>query len=218
MTVPYRPDLATFCDILRDYSRHGLLYFREQSSDTQGRIRSALGGGLEDSGDQIDAKFAAIKRGGQSQLRFLPMPRPGGNDFKASFFLPRIDPGPGANYSCSFTVLFWIERDTGRTIAMRFESSDGPGNAHAYTHMQLTRTIGAMTTSFEQWIPDSYPAVPLSYDHPLQLFVGMAVAVHGYSANEKNEYVRAAMTASMAQGSALERARKILDEVRRILG
>ena len=217
MPEVYRPDLSTFCDILRDYSQHGLLYFKNQTRDMQQKIRSALRGELEDNPEQIDHKLGTIKKGGQSLLQFLPMPQPGGTDFKASFFLPRITRENSGNYTCSFIVIFWIERDMGKTMAIRIEPSGDPGNAHAYTHMQLTRTSGNITTSLENWTPESYPALPLGYHHPLQLFIGMAVAVHGYSRNDQKEYIRAAITDSMSQGSSALRARRILDEVKLML-
>ena len=216
MADPYRPDLAIFCNILLDYSRHGLAYFKRQSSQMQGKMRASLGGYLEDNGDQIAWKLARISKGNQSQLRFLPMPRPGGNDFKASFFLPRITRNDDESYTCSFIVVFWVDRDNGKTMAVRFEPSGGLGDPHAYTHLQLTRKVTDpnITTSFEPWVPDSYPAFPLGYDHPLQLFVGMAVAVHGYSASNKREYVRAAIMDSMVMAS---RARRILEEAKSML-
>ncbi len=222
MADAYRPDLATFCDILRDYSRQGLTYFKDQPSELQQRMRADLAGSLEDDESRIAQKLAAIRKGNQSQLRFLPMPRPGGNDFNASFFWPRITSSNDGSYRCSFIVLFWVEveADKGKTIAVRFDPRGEPGDPHAYTHPQLTRTIRDLniTTGFEQWVPTSYPAFPLGYDHPLQLFVGMAVAVHGYTATDQGEYVRTAITESMAKGNAALRARKILDEVKRMLG
>lgn len=222
MVDAYCPDLATFCDILRDYSLHGLAYFKDQSSELQRRMRADLQGSLEDDKYQIARKLVAIRKGNQTQLGFLPMPRPGGNDFKASFFLPRITSNYDGNYMCSFIVLFWVDvgAEKGNTIAVRFDPRGEAGNPHAYTHLQLTRTIKNpnISTGFEQWVPTSYPAFPLGYDHPLQLFIGMAVAVHGYTARDKGEYVRAAITESMAQGNAALRARKILEEVKRMLG
>jgi hypothetical protein len=115
MTDPYRPDIGAFCDILRDYSRYGLSYFKDQTRDMQQRMRTVLAGGLEDNDDQIEAKLAAIKKGGQSQLRFLPMPRPGGTDFKASFFLPRIVRSGDGTYASHSLLCFgskrkWVRR------------------------------------------------------------------------------------------------------------
>ncbi len=217
MAEAYRPGLATFCDILRDYSHHGLAYFKDQSTDMQQSMRAALSGGLEDNAYHIERKLAEIGKGNRPQLQFLPMPRPAGRDFKASFFLPRITRNDDESYSCSFTVVFWIEKEKGKTMAVRFEPSGGIGDSHAYTHLQLTRTIKDpnITTSFKPWVPDSYPAFPLGYDHPLQLFVGMAVAVHGYSASNKREYVRAAIMDSMVMAP---RARRILEEAKSMLG
>src|SRR5260370_41567716 len=144
MPEVYAPDLPTFCDILRDYSRYGLLYFRGQESATQQKIREALRGSLEDNADRIERKLAATKKGDPASFGFLPMPKPGGNDFRAAFFLPHITSGLGANYTCSFALLFWIDRDMGKTVAIRIEPSGGVNNAHAYTHMQLTRTRGTV--------------------------------------------------------------------------
>lgn len=224
MTDPYCPDLAAFCDILRDYSQHGLGYFKDQSQDRQQTLRQALGGSLENKYEEIERKLAEIKNGSPSRLRFLPMPRPAGRDFMMSFFLPRIWRTDDQRYMCSFVVLFWVERELGKTIAVRLEPSGEADDAHSYTHLQLTRTILSPTitspliTSLDYWVPESYPAVPLGYDHPVQLFVGMAVAVHGYRANNKKEYARAAIQDSMLQGASAIRARQILDEMKRMLG
>jgi hypothetical protein len=216
MDTRYRPDLDTFCDILRDYARHGLKHFKAQPDSVQRAIRAALENHIEDDEREIDVKFGAVKREGPArELKFLPMPKPGGHDFRVSFFLPRFKRSDGGGYTCSFVVLWWIERDKGRTLALRVEPSEA-GTAHAYTHWQFTREIGAITTSSEPWLPTSYPAIPLGYDHPVQLFMGLAAAVHGYGGSESAEFVRHRIREAMAQGSP-GRAEKLLGELGRML-
>lgn len=221
MPDQYRPNLSEFCNILRDYSRHGLSYFDTQSADTRQKLRESISMRLEDNAKQIEYKLGAITKGRHERLGFLPMPRPGGHDFKASFFLPRIatridDP---EWYDCSFVVVFWIERERGKTIAVRFERSDDEDDAHAYSHLQLTKRIDdvSVATSFQDWIPDSYPAFPLRCDSPIQLFVCMVVSVHGYSANNKREYSRLTIEEAMTQGQAALRARNLLEEMKKML-
>jgi hypothetical protein len=211
---PYQPSLGDFCDILRDYSHSGLKYFKKLPGAIQQGIRQSLGNKLEENSQLFDLKFSKIKQGKSSSLNFLPMPQPGGDDFAASFFLPYIT-GTSC-YTCSFTVLFWINFGKGATCAIRFEPSGGQDNAHGYTHMQLSRDVQGMSTSFELWTPSSYPAVPLGYHHPIQLFVGIATAVHGYAPGPKasNNYVRRAILDAIGDASA---AKKILCEVDRML-
>jgi len=226
MPDAYRPDLPTFCDILRHYSRHGLIYFKELSDDMQRNIRLKLGGSIEDNDHEIDRKLASIKNGQQPGLKFLPMPRPGGKDFRASFFLPRIHVDNDDNYTCSFLIIFWVEREGGKTIAirleppMRLESTEEDADAHRYTHLQLTIAVKGpnIVTDFADWTPKSYPAFPLGYSHPLQMFVGMAIAAHGYSASSKKEYLRRAISDSMAEGNAALIAQKIFVELKRTFG
>ncbi|MBR0894600.1 hypothetical protein JQ616_06545 [Bradyrhizobium tropiciagri] len=219
--MAYEPDLETFCDILRDYSRHGLTYFKTHSTALQGMLRASLGGHIEDNDDRIERKLATLKKGGQADLSFLPMPKPSGKEIKAGFFLPRIVPGDEGKYQCSFEIIFWIERDRGKTFGMRFEpAGENPSDSHCYPHVQLTRQFDppTVTTHLESWMPTSYPAIPLGYKHPLQLFLGMAVALHGYSANGKEEYARAVIIDAMRRGQAALRAKQILEEVKRMLG
>jgi hypothetical protein len=177
-------DIDEFCGVLQDYALAGLKDFKKLKDETRKKIRTALSEQLEDNDRTLGNKIGRIKHGDPGLL-FLPMPKSEGKDFTASFFRPEnIHVGPP--YTCSFTVLFWIEK-ANRTCALRFEPSHGSGTAHAYAHMQLTHKIFGVgdgtedfTTDGPTWIPDSYPAIPLGYHNPMHLFIGLAVAVHGY--------------------------------------
>jgi len=215
MDAAYSPDFDTFCEILRDYSRHGIAYFKSLPDQTQRKMRAKLENKIEANDDNVDAVIAAIKRGERKEFDFLPMPKPGGRNFAASFFQPRMKVDGNGRYSCSYVVVFWIDNAEGKTIAIRLESG-AAGSAHAFMHMQLTRSTRspAIETSFETWIPTSYPAIPLGYVHPVQVFAGMAMAVHGYSADGNRKYVREVVLDSMKA----DIARDILAEIKRLFG
>jgi len=228
MTDPYCPNLPTYCNILRDYAIHGQRYFDGLSGDVQKRIRGKLGGHIETDGYAIDTKFKSIKdkKSVSSPFRFLPMPKPGSDEFQASFFLPKIDIKSDDKYECSFNIIFWIDKDGGKTIAVRLEPpmqvkpSEEDADAHRYSHLQLTATCRSpdVATDLPAWAPQSYPGFPLAYRHPLQFFIGMVISVHGYNEKNRARFASQTIKDSMKTAAAAQTSVRIFAEMERTFG
>lgn len=120
---------------------------------------------------------------------FLPMPdtfrrwrkrrsdRP-----RVSLFAPRYTDGMHSHVAFDL-ILFVSFKDDRRCLAFRFEPADGPGSSHGYPHVQLSRSLSRRTFPVgcvPSWLPDSYPAVPVPARDSMDMFLSMAVAVHGF--------------------------------------
>jgi hypothetical protein len=215
--MDYNPPLADFCDILRDYSLSGLSFYRNLAGPSKKEIFSQLGLLIEDDAQALEWKFSEVKNRRPQEIRLVPMPKPSGTDFFASFFVPQFRFLPKKQFACSFSLLFWVNHDGGRTIAFRLEPAGEGTNAHGYSHVQISQLVKfpRHETSLEKWVPTSYPAFPCRLEAPLHFFAAAAMAVHGFNAQTNSHYFASAITAAMQTGGSAERARRILSEVQR---
>jgi hypothetical protein len=220
MTSDYDPSLSDFCDILKDYSLSGLDYFSKIGGKPKADIERTFGSLIENESQALEYKFSEAKRQRQSSFNFIPMPKPSGNDFLISFFVPRFRFLNKAKFHCAFCLIVWINQEGGKTIAFRFEPGDYGNSPHAYSHLQLSRVVRLPdhTTNIEKWMPVSYPAFPFRLDTPLQFFAATAVAVHGYSPQQDARFVAKAMRTAMQNGTAADRGRRVVAEIERVFG
>lgn len=69
-------------------------------------------------------------------------------------------------------------------VGFRFEMSEGPNSIHCYPHAQLITAWGLggkdwMNLPTPNWLPISYPALPLDVRTPLGLVIAMFVSLYG---------------------------------------
>jgi hypothetical protein len=220
MAPIYEPTLGEFCDILKDYSNSGIAYWKSLGGERQQDISKMFGPLIENNSLQLEFKFSKIKKKREEIFNFIPMPQPSGNDFAISFFVPSFEFLGGSRFQCSFGLVAWIDHDKGRTVAFRFEPAHADDSSHAYPHLQLTRIVKSPshTSSFEKWMPQSYPAFPFGLSSPVEFFAAVAVAVHGYSRAHRALYVAEAVGAAMKAGNSALRGKRVVDEIHRLFG
>jgi hypothetical protein len=220
MTSAYDPSLGDFCDILKDYALSGISFWHTLGGKRQTEVARLFGPLIENDPQQLEWKFSEAKKERAPQFNFIPMPEPSGRDFVISFFVPRFDFSSGKKFRCGFLLVAWINHNGGRTVAFRFEAAHGDNTSHAYDHLQLTRIMNSPdhTSSFEKWIPQSYPAFPFVLANPLEFFATIAVAVHGYSRKHKAHYVAKTVSSAMQDGNAALRGRRVVEEINRLFG
>jgi hypothetical protein len=172
---------------------------------------------IEDERQKIERKFSEAKKRRLPHFNFIPMPKPT-DDFTVSFFVPRFQFTDGDNFRCAFCLVAWIDHGDGQTISFRLEPADADNMPHSYNHIQLSRKVRSpdMATTVPSWLPSSYPAFPVGLSTPLQFFAAIAVAVHGYSRDQKALYIGQAITTGSAESNAAIRARRVLNEIHRI--
>jgi hypothetical protein len=123
------------------------------------------------------------------------------------FFLPVNE--PVANRPAFDLLLLCLAEP--HCLGLRFEPAQT--GTHEYGHVQMNRKM--MVNAIEvvgipNWIPESYPALPLRTSDPFQLFLSMATSVHGY---------RLGMTELFENVIPEPRKRKkYLDELNEVMG
>ena len=106
----------------------------------------------------------------------VPMPNVKGIDW--CFFKPRSLFNP--SLMCSFDVLLLCGE---QTLGLRFEPPEKVSSTHGYTHVQFSSKLAHKTLpirSVPDWLPTSYPAVPVRAKNSLELFLSLGVAMHGF--------------------------------------
>lgn len=81
----------------------------------------------------------------------------------------------------AFDLVLIVDDD--QSLGFRFEPADKTeDSSHGYGHVQmnclLQKTIEVK--GIPKWLPDSYPAFPMTSSEPLRMFLLMATSVHGY--------------------------------------
>ena len=113
-----------------------------------------------------------------SRIKFIPMPKRSKKALESCFFLPIRNIAANGCQSMGFELFVLVDKSN--CLAFRYESAH-PGSIHDYGHVQLTKVLKRRTapTTIPSWIPDDFPAFPLGTSNPLDLFLAMAVSVHG---------------------------------------
>jgi len=122
---------------------------------------------------------------GKAGRLYIPMPLPprksksrrsGHRGFERCFFCPK-----NSNGQLVSLILFLLIDLAGKCLVLRFETDHGQDTTHGYSHVQLTRRDGQLDfPCTPNWLPDSYPAVPVPACDSLDLFLSMMTAVYGF--------------------------------------
>lgn len=128
--------------------------------------------------DRLRETEYMLQATGKAQASLIPMPTvPSKPGYSQAFFAFNAKPS-GNRLIIGFEVVLLLAGK--RELAFRFEPAH-PQGTHTYDHVQMSQKIlGRSIRLAETWIPTKYPAPPLPSSDPLELFLCMATAVHGY--------------------------------------
>lgn len=167
-------------NLMRLYARRGIAEWRS-TRDVNGvrrRVQECLGMAIAERDDDLWTISADYNEANVNRMMFIPMPKPG-KGIERCFFLPIRTAG---QETVAFE-LFLLVKET-KCLAFRFEPAHHPPTRHGYGHVQMSRKMLRRTIEVQgipEWLPDSYPAFPISTSNPLEMFLAMATAVHGYA-------------------------------------
>lgn len=180
-------------DLMELYARRGVDDWTRADANLRRRagdcfLATQIATSHQEAIDTINAVFnGSIQRGDAAslsharKLSFIPMPKPEKNPIDRCFFLPVREKIAGREKISFELALLVSDRNC---LAFRIEQADRPTWRHGYGHLQmnqqmLKRMINLVGVPL--WIPDRYPAFPISTSNPLRMFLAMGTAVHGYA-------------------------------------
>lgn len=177
------PMSLDYVDLMKLYARQGIAHWNSAPWDLQTRARKCLGFGIAEKYEQARVTIDTIYNSrNANQLSFIPMPKLSKGGIDRCFFLP-IRAYDGAEVTVAFELFLLVRRTD--CLAFRFEPAHRrPSTRHGYGHVQMSRKMLRRTIEVQgipEWLPDSYPAFPMSTSNPLKMFLAMATAVHGYA-------------------------------------
>ena len=148
--------------------------------DNEHRVRSALEQSKHSNADASPQLFPMPDTYEKGQRKRSDRPR-------ISLFAPRYPDGIQSHMA--FDLLSFVSfKDDRRCLVFRFEPADAPRSSHGYPHVQLSRSLSRRTIPVgcvPSWLPDSYPALPVPARDSMDMFLSMAVAVHGFEGGMK---------------------------------
>jgi hypothetical protein len=172
------PDLT---DLLTRYAKLGLEEWSRAPGELQRRAGICLLNQIVENDYQLSKTINTDYTAADADaLRFIPMPPVGMKGMERCFFLPIKKRSDGGSLEVSFDLFVLVDHQN--CLAFRFEPADVPGHSHSYTHAQLCTRLRRKTLLLNvlpTWIPDTYPAFPVSASTPIELFLAMATSVHG---------------------------------------
>lgn len=132
---------------------------------------------------------------------------------RVSLFAPRYPDGVRSHIGFDL-ISFVFPEEHRYCLVFRFEPADEPQYSHGYPHIQFSRSLLRRADPIgcvPSWLPDSYPAFPLPARDSTEMFLSMAVAVHGFEGGMKQ------LIEKMLQDRPLD-LRKYLRRVENLLG
>ena len=164
--------------LLKMYARLGLQDWKRAPAQLKSIVTAALANRVAtdewEAGDTINA---ARNSPNITRCRFIPMPEINHGGMKRCFFLPIKANGGGV----AFDLLLLV--DGKKWLGLRFEPADLGASTHGYGHVQMCTSMCRQLIQVKgipQWLPTSYPAIPIRTSEPVQSFFSMATSVHGY--------------------------------------
>ena len=173
-------DLRDLMDLMSKYSRRGMEDWKAAADDD---LRTSARECLSNAIAENDWDVSQTINGGPNGRKFIPVPNQGYEGFEWGFFLPNRDRGSGDLKSLILFLL--VDHESRRCLAFRFEGdSSGP---HGYAHVQMTWNFKKLhlpsriggSSNLINWLPESYPAFPVSAKTWTEMFFVMATSVHG---------------------------------------
>ena len=183
-------------ELMRLYAVRGVIDWNDTDGEVCRKIRNCLSiSGIVEKEQLIRRTMEKSKRSGDNASQhFFPMPdtfRKSKNGSssrpRVSLFAPRYPDGMHSHMAFDL-VSFVSFMDHQHCLAFRFEPADEPHSSHGYPHVQLSRRLSRRTVPVDcipSWLPDSYPAFPVSARDSTEMFLSMAVAVHGFGGGVK---------------------------------
>jgi hypothetical protein len=169
--------------LLFRYAELGLQqWIDEDNDDLKRRADTVLDGRIVDSLSGIRDTIADIYAFRLcDEPLLIPTPKPKDRDqVEQGFFLPLYESRDNQGPTLSFDLFLIVK---GRNcLAYRWEPADNPDGTHGYGHVQMCTALvkGNLSISgVPEWIPDSYPAIPLLTSDPLGIFLAMTTSLHG---------------------------------------
>ena len=189
--------------LMLEYSKRGIQDWNNAAHDLRTKSMKYLSNSIAENENEINK----IIYDNQKKPLFVPMPMQsskGSRGFEWCFFLPEwcfflpewcfflpewcfFLPKKKYGRLNSLILFLLVNRARGDCLAFRFETSIRQNTPHGYPHMQLTRKMAESSSSSEnsikgvpEWLPDRYPAFPIPAHDPLEMFLCMVTAVHGF--------------------------------------
>lgn len=172
-------------DLMKLYSMRGV---DDWKRNTKAKHRMAVrellsSSGIADDEKDIRRMICRIFNDGDFRKQFIPMPKCSGPNIDWCFFLPIKITQENDEYLRLFLLIKckeYVKRKGYNWICFRFEG-DSQSSRHGYSHLQFTRSIPEFPETFgPDWLPSSDPTFPIPARDPLEMFLCMATAVHGF--------------------------------------
>lgn len=171
-----------YVDLMKLYARRGTAEWTRAPWDLYTRAAKCLGSRIAENYKQARVTIDTIYNSRNAdQMRFIPMPKLSRGQIDRCFFRP-IRKYDGLEETVAFELFLLVRRTD--CLAFRFEPAHRrPSTRHGYGHVQMSRKLlgNIEVEGIPEWLPDSYPAFPISTSDPLRMFLAMATAVHGYA-------------------------------------
>lgn len=180
-------DLWTF---IQAYSLKGINDWAKVASDaTRGRAEKCLRLAIADEDDIYHRVLPSLRNHSASQL-YVPMPSHS-SSIDWTFFRPTSTYSQsGVKLTLDLFLLVGEDETKGiddplrnRCLAFRWEHAEHPTKSHGYAHVQMSRSTMKKEwqhAEIPSWLPVSYPAIPINVADALDMFLLMAVSIHGY--------------------------------------
>jgi hypothetical protein len=176
-------------ELIRFYAYRGVSDWGGASPDLKSRASICLGPKhiAENQGHVDRAINMSFKNHLSDSYFYIPMPAHS-KKIEQAFFMPIRDLS-NKNPMISFYLFIIVSKNksvggiASHCLAFRWEPVDRETNSHAYAHVQLCTSTAIRTlphVEIPNWLPVSYPAVPIGSSDPINMFLLMVTSIHGY--------------------------------------
>lgn len=154
-------------ELMVRYATYGLnQWTNDANDDLRGRASQILDKRIVSSEWELHSVFRAIR---SSRLcdppLLIPTPKPK-DQIEQAFFLPLFRSWDQSGPRLSFDLFLMVKGH--KCIAYRWEPAED--GTHGYGHVQMCQSLVNRTlrvSVIPEWVPDSYPAIPLLTSEPL---------------------------------------------------
>lgn len=209
-------------ELIGPYAIRGVRDWNETNDTVRRGVMSCLSGsGIVDKEQHVRGALEQSRRSDDDvPPKLFPMPytyrkgkRKSPDRPEISLFTPRYPAGRQSHVAFDL-ISFVSSPDSQHCLVFRLEPADPPRSSHGYPHVQLSRSLSGRTVPVDcvpSWFPDSYPAFPVPARDSTEMFLSMAVAVHGFGSEMRQ------LIEEMFQGRPLD-VRKYLIKLQELLG